>query len=549
MHTALWQLLWFDIRGTLRSLANIRKNWRQLALMLLILAFVGLMLWARTFSDVDASGRFGAGMPFWALVYLSATWLTASADRGLVMRPAEIHFVVGGPFAAHDVITLTLVRLVLRALFSSCVLALIAMTYVQNYAATLLGIWLLVTVSLLVGMLASLMSRSAQRATVKWMRRGFSALVMGALIGIVAQAISRVQAAGEKPHISAIAAAAPLTPIGQIVLPPVQWMFYPLSARTFYPDALQAVPARLGVLGVLVAAIYAFSGRFSEGVTGRTDLSMRRRQAARRSGGAAGSGLTRHIRVPQFGKSGLAAVAWMQMTHSVRILPRYLLFTSTVVGLVLVVPIMASDNFLRGQAAIGWLAGLTLYADFLLLLQLPVGFLGPVSQRELLKSLPIRSWQIALGQLAGPVIPLAVLHLLVALLFLYLVPAERRLLSVTAIALVPGALVIIANINLLGAWGIVRPKALQQRDALAAGRAVASVWIFFATLMPAVMIAAVCGGLAAMLSGGDTIATIAAAAVGAALSSTIYIALLARAVDRWQPGGGRRGSEEAEHNQ
>ena len=97
MHTALWQLLWFDFRGSLRGLLSLRKNWRQLGLLLLMLLFVGLFLSARAFGEgAEVSSRFGAAMPFWALVYLLATWLTASADRGLVMRPAEIHF-IGAP--------------------------------------------------------------------------------------------------------------------------------------------------------------------------------------------------------------------------------------------------------------------------------------------------------------------------------------------------------------------------------------------------------------------------------------------------------------------
>jgi hypothetical protein len=35
------------------------------------------------------------------------------------MRPAEIHFVAGGPFPDHDVITLNLIRVAFRALISA----------------------------------------------------------------------------------------------------------------------------------------------------------------------------------------------------------------------------------------------------------------------------------------------------------------------------------------------------------------------------------------------------------------------------------------------
>ncbi len=74
--------------------------------------------------------------------------------------------------------------------------------------------------------------------------------------------------------------------------------------------------------------------------------------------------------------------------------------------------------------------------------------------------------------------PLALMHLLVMSLFLYLMPDSTWLVIQMAIALIPVAWVQTVNINLLGAWNIIKPRALQQRDALAAGRAMASVWIY-----------------------------------------------------------------------
>jgi len=192
------------------------------------------------------------------------------------------------------------------------------------------------------------------------------------------------------------------------------------------------------------------------------------------------------------------------------------------------------------------MAGLTFYADFLLLLQLPVGFLGPVSQRELLKSLPIPAWRVALGQLAGPILPVGALHLLVTGLFLYLSPSSRVEILQTSLALLPIALVLVANINLLGSWNIIRPRALQQRDALAAGRAMASVWIFMAMLTPAVVLASLFAWGATLLWGENLTSLLVGVSLGTLLSSTGYIALLARSFSRWQPTAGEGGMEEVE---
>lgn len=551
MHRALWQLLWFDLRGSLRGLLNLHKNWRQLVLVLLMFVFVGSILFARSLNGSSpGSERFGNAMPFWALIYLLATWLTASADRGLVMRPAEIHFVVGGPFPNRDVISLSLVRLAFRALISAMVLALVAMAYVHSYWSALIGMWLLIAVSLLVGMLASLSARRAHGTVVVVGRRVLMLAVLLGLFTLVTQSMRAVQMQGYPPQVSLVAAAAPQTAIGQLLLPPLAWMFAPLSAGSLLSEAIDMLPLRLLVVAAMAGMVYMLGSDYAETSTGRTDASITRRQNALRSGisgGAINGSWTRRLSVPQLHRlGGVGCVAWMQMVHSLRILPRYLAFTTAIVGVVLVIPLLIDSGRLTGRGAVGWMVGLNVYADFLLLLQLPVGFLGPVAQRELLKALPIPAWRVALGQLAGPILPLGVLHVLVACLFLYLSPDSRPHTLQTALALIPVGLVLIANINLLGSWNIIRPRALQQRDALAAGRALASVWIFMAMLLPAAVMATMGAAIVQLIFGESLTNILMGVALGTLMSSSFYIVLLARSFARWQPTAGEGGREEVE---
>ncbi len=551
MHRALWQLLWFDLRGSLRGVLGLRKNWRQLFLLLLMLVFVGSLFFARAVSgSSQGAERFGNAMPFWALIYLLATWLTASADRGLVLRPAEIHFIVGGPFPNRDVITLNLVRLAFRALISAIVLSLIAMAYVHSYLSALIGMWLLIAVSLLVGMLASLSARRAHGRVVKIARRMLMLLALLGLLTLVTQSMRSVREQGFQPQVSTVAAVALDTPLGRVLLPPLAWMFAPLASTSLLTDTLRMLPLRLLLVAAMAGLVYVLGADYAETSTGRTDASVARRRNALRSGisgGGVGASWTRRLTLPHLYRlGGVGNVAWMQMVHSLRILPRYLAFTTAIVGLVLVIPLLVDSRHLSGAAVVGWMIGLTAYADFLLLLQLPVGFLGPVAQRELLKSLPIPSWRIALGQLAGPILPLGVLHGLVTCLFLYLSPESRQNILQTAVALVPVGLVLVANINLLGSWNIIRPRALQQRDALAAGRAMASVWIFMVMLIPAVVIASVGVVVTQQVLGEGLPNVLLGVALGTSLSSILYILLLARSFANWQPAAGEGGMEEVE---
>lgn len=548
MHPALWQLIWFDLRGAFRGLSKGRRSWQRLVLWLLMLGCIALFIFSqRLAAGANASVRFGEGMPFWALTYLAATWLTSYADRGLVMRPAEIHFVAGGPFRQRDVITLNLVRLAYRSLISATILALLASPYVASFPSALIGIWMLISVSLLVGMLMGLAGRATTHPLIRHARRLVTLLLIVGILSLVAQSLQIINRQGTAPQLSVIAATAAQTPVGQYLMPPLAWMFQPISSSSLWSETLPALPARGAVIAGLVLAIYTLSSRYVEASTTRTDASIAKRQQSLRSGtGVVGAGM-RRITLPLFPALGWTrGVAWMQLVHALRILPRYLAYTAVLVGIILVIPLMVESNRLTGNVAIAWMAGLSMYADFLLLLQLPVGFLGPVAQRELYKSLPIPTWRLVLGLLAGPALPVAILHVLVLFLFLYLLPQQRWLTLATSIALIPAAMVIIANINLLGSWNIIRPRALQQRDALAAGRAMLSVWIFFFMLLPAVASAGACALIAAWYTSGSTVGILLGAAVGTSCSSSLYILLLARSFDRWQPTAQEAGAEEVE---
>lgn len=546
MHKALWLLLWLDVRSGARGLFRGKRSWRKIGLVLLLLLFVGLIAASQIASvSLSQSGgeaiqslRFGAAMPFWALLYLLATWLTAAADRGLVMRPAEIHFLVAGPFTTREVLTLNLVRLGYRALISALFLTIVGWAYMPNFWAGLVGIWLVLCVSLLVGMIASLAARNALPQLVRAARWGISAAAIAVLAVMVSQAVRILNAEGGEFAFSRVAAAAGQTPLGRIVLPPVQWMFAPLQERTFWPVVPIQLLVRLPVIAALVLVVFALGGAFGEAATERTDRALARRQASLRSGTSVNGSWFRRLAIPELGRwGGVGSVAWMEMTQALRLLPRFILYTGAIVTVILVLPLVVSGDRLEGLAGLGWLAGLTGYADFLMLLQLPVGFLGPQSQRVTLKLLPLPTWRIVFGALAGPMLPLLLTHLLTAALFGYLLHDQRLNVLWVSLAMVPVAFVLTATINLLGLWNIIKPRALQQRDALAAGRAMLSVWLFTFMLVPTIVLAGLGGSISVAIFGGSLMGYLGGATLGVCLSGAGLVVALAYFFDRWQPVG------------
>ena len=557
MHRALWLLLWLDLRSGIRGIFRGKRTWRQFGLILLVFLFVG-MIAASQYASVSLSPdggrevqsvRFGAAMPFWALIYLLATWLTAAADRGLVMRPAEIHFLVAGPFTTREILTLNLIRTAYRSFVSSFFLAVVAWAYMPNFWAGLVGIWLVLSVSLVVGMIASLAARNALPRVVRAGRVVISVVAIATLATMISQAVQSLNAQGSEIAFSQVAAAASETAIGRIILPPVQWMFAPLQARQFWPAVPIELLMRLPILGGLVLIVYAVGGAFGEAATERTDRALARRQASLRSGTTGTGSWFRTLSIPQFGRlGGVGSVAWMEITQALRLLPRFFLYTAAIVTVILVLPLVIKGERLDGAAGLAWLAGLTAYADFLLLLQLPIGFLGPISQRVTLKLLPLPPWRIVLGALAGPLFPLAIMHGLTAVLFTYLLRDQRWNVLQVSLAMVPVAFVLAGTINLLGLWNIIKPRALQQRDALAAGRAMLSVWLFAFMLVPTIILASLGAVLGGALFGQTLSGYLAGSSLGVTLSGLALLAALAFFFDRWQPASGVLDEEEQELN-
>lgn len=561
MHRALWLLLWLDMRSGIRALVRGKRSWRKLGMVLMVILFVGMIAmgqWANV--RLAAQGgessdfvnlqrlRFGQAMPFWALIYLLAAWLTAAADRGLVMRPAEIHFLVAGPFSTHEILTLNLVRLAYRALISSVVLTAVGFAYMPNVLSGFVGIWMVLAVSLLVGMIVSLAARKALPGIVRGLRRVISALALLALVVIVVQSVQALNVRGDNIDFSKVAAQASQTEMGKFVLPPVAWMFAPLQQATFWPIVPLQFLIRLPVLGLLVLLMYALGGAFGEAATERTDRAIARRQAALRSGTAVQSGWVRRLALPTFGRwGGIGSVAWLEMTQALRLLPRFLLYTISIVTLILVLPLVMQGERMEGHTGLIWLASLTTYADFLMLLQLPVGFLGPVSHRIMFKQLPLSSWRIVLGALAGPLLPVMVMHFMTGILFLTLLREQTVDVLVVCLTLIPAAFVLAATINLLGLWNIIKPRALQQRDALAAGRAMLSVWLFAALSVPSAMLAII-GAVVASLVFDSLTGYLVGAAAGLMLSGVVLVWLLAIFFERWHPEAGISDEEEKELN-
>jgi hypothetical protein len=140
------------------------------------------------------------------------------------------------------------------------------------------------------------------------------------------------------------------------------------------------------------------------------------------------------------------------------------------------------------------------------------------------------------------------MHALTGSLFAYLLHDQRGNVLQVSLAMLPAAFVLAATINLLGLWNIIKPRALQQRDALAAGRAMLSVWLFAFMLVPTIILASLGAILGGALFRHSLSGYLAGASLGVSLSGMALLVALAFFFDRWQPASGSADDEEQELN-
>ncbi len=185
------------MRSGLRSLVRGKRWFRKLGMVVMLLCFIGFLAFGQYANVQMAKAAYPEqAMMRWLLSEFtiwrghallgfdlsSRHLVNGGRRRGLVMRPAEIHFLVSGPFSTRDILTLNLVRLGYRSLFSALVLSAVAFAYMPNVLAGFVGIWMVLCVSLLVGMIASLAARSALPAVVRKGRLLLSVLALSMLV-------------------------------------------------------------------------------------------------------------------------------------------------------------------------------------------------------------------------------------------------------------------------------------------------------------------------------------------------------------------------------
>ncbi|MBI1917983.1 MAG: hypothetical protein HYS12_25095 [Planctomycetes bacterium] len=463
----------------------------------ILLALVGLLvlgLWVvsamlpsqSTSADPENLRRYA---PAFLLTYCLVATLFSKGERGLYFSPAEVNLLFPGPFTRRQLLLYKITTSTLFILPTTLFLTFLLRIHAHWYLAAFLGLFLAFLFLQLFQMALNLLATALGAQAYTRGRKLVLLLLLLAVAGILFEA-ARTAGPGGRPGFGPIER----TDLWRTLSAPLRWFVEVfLTEPGAWEDLLLYTALSGGVILVLLAIILLLDVHYLESAAVTSEKIYTRLQRMRRGEAGAGwresSGEVR-LGLPDFPWwGGVGPIAWRQATTAFRSLGRLALF-ALIMGPILVGPMMAGNAEPGDGGGSYAVSGLLLWMTIIMTTLVPYDFRGDLERMEVLKTLPLPPWRVALGQLVTPVLLIS----LVQALFLgaiQLVWGRWDLLLLTVLALaVPLNLLVFGLDNLLFLWFPSRVLAANPGDFQALGRNVL-------LLLTKVMVLIVAGSLSA----------------------------------------------------
>ncbi len=441
--TTLWFLQSRSIFNSLRMRARRLKQPKYL-----IGAVVGVSyFWMIAFRHLFTPSRSGLGaigaLPHDAVVLIEAgaalvlvffvvvNWVFTSDRASLRFSEAEVAFLFPAPLSRRSLVHFRLLRAQLGILFSAVFFSLVTgrSTWDGHWFIHITSWWLVLATLNLHGIGASFtVQHLTERGLAGWRRRSLVLLMLAALVGSilwwikVAPAAQSLHGAEDSMEYTlGLLSAGPLP----WLLAPFHWMVRPWFAQDGLEFLRTVWPALLLLVGHYVWVMR--SDVTFEEATIEASRRTAERLAAARSGNWQSMHKPKKAKRPPFLLAPVGfppmALLWKNLLSAGQMFTARLWFILLIgCGSVM----MVAQGLFLGHESARPLLGVA--AVFLLALLALSSFLGPQLLRndfrsdlpnmDLLKTLPLPGWQIALGQLLGPVAILTAIQSLLLVLAL-----------------------------------------------------------------------------------------------------------------------------------
>lgn len=426
MTDALWLLMKLRLRAWFRRIGKSASSVKGA----LTLAFFTLMIscWMisilanRILNPKPGSGADPAvvhriGGPG-ILVFCVLIVVTAGIKPPILFTPAEIQFLFCGPFTRRQLLTYKLLSQFLMTIPFGLFMAIMFRDAAGTYLTAVAGALLIFTFMQLFGLAVNFTASYFSALAYNRFRKIVLFAVLGGLIIGGVLLFQRHSAGG---NVIQTLKAIEQQPVVHRLLTPFRWYSQVLTARNLGEFWLPALGA-LGINAGLLALVYFLDAKFLETVSVASEKTYAKIERMRRGGSPfhhVGQPQIIRRQVPSFPYwGGIGPVFWRQFVTAQRS-QRAFLFMIIIMLLSTIGPIIAIVSRQKVEEGMHWgLAGIMLMMSLFVHQFLAFDFRSDVDRIEVLKTLPLPAWRIAVGQLLAPVIFVSLVQVtLVAVLY------------------------------------------------------------------------------------------------------------------------------------
>lgn len=413
MNSALWLLIGLQMRGWLRYLLRSLRTLKGALLALVGVAvfvpwLLALILMPRPGDAVLGHNLRDAG-PALLLLYCFMNVVFSTGERAIYFPPAEVNLLFPGPFGRRELLGYKIVSTLIISLPTALLMSLVLRAYSSWLAASFAGMLLIVLFMQLFSMTINLLAVSVGARLYTRGRK----LVAALAVVLAAALLLHVGGSPRQWQPEELFHKLLEAPAWKIVSWPLRSFFEVITAERLWPDLAQSAALAMLVNLLFVGVIFALDAQYLEAAAAASARIYARMQRLRRGGMGSGEGLRRagtaRLSLPLLPwLGGIGPLAWRQLTTAARGADRLLLLL-IILGVAIGAPMLATLRDEQENAVLV-LAPVALWLTLFLTTLLPFDFRGDIDRVALLKTLPLPSWRLAIGQLLAPVLLMTALQ-------------------------------------------------------------------------------------------------------------------------------------------
>jgi hypothetical protein len=371
--------------------------------------------------SIEQVSMFATLGAFALLVFIALCWLWTRERAALNFSEAEISFLFPAPMNRKTLIHYRLISGQLRLLFTSLIFALLSYRWdflLGNAYIRIVGWWLAFSiVSLHITGSAFVLTKWLERGVTQGRRQIYVAAVLAALVfatywfsvrGAADQTAEDL--ANTVAKVNYFARILSDGPLGYLLLP-AQWTVQPLFATDGYSFLHALGPALLVFAAHYLWVLYSESS-FEEASIAKAQKRAARIAAMRSGNVRLGRSAPKARRVP-FNVASAPRVELAFLWKNLLSSAEYLRLRTALIAAVVIVAgsgwLKSSGNEVFANIVGSFSLGIAVYAAIVGPLIARQDLRGDLMNADILKTYPLRGWQIVLGEMLAPIVIITVL--------------------------------------------------------------------------------------------------------------------------------------------